>query len=113
MTPSARGSARPWAATTTSYQYSGGPLLAETTGGTETDYIYLNGRPLAMLTGTTFTWLHDDKLGTPAGCHQRQPDRRVESLLPAVRRNHRHQRHLHPEPPLPRTVLRRRVRLQP
>jgi len=51
---------------TTLYQYSqGGTLIAETAGGTETDYIYLNGRPLAMLTGTTFTWLHDDNLGTP------------------------------------------------
>jgi RHS repeat-associated protein len=51
---------------TTVFKYSpGGLLLAETTGGTETNYIYLNGRPLAMLTGTTFTWLHDDNLGTP------------------------------------------------
>ena len=52
--------------TTTLYQYArNGTLLAETTGGNETDYIYLNGRPLAMLTGTTFTYLHDDNLGTP------------------------------------------------
>ena len=50
---------------TTLYQYSGGALLAETTGGVETNYIYLNGRPLAMLTGTTFTYLHDDNLGRP------------------------------------------------
>lgn len=50
---------------TTLYQYSGGALIAETTGGTATDYIYLNGRPLAMLSGTTFTYLHDDNLGTP------------------------------------------------
>jgi RHS repeat-associated protein len=52
-------------ASTTLYQYSGGALLDETTGGTETNYLYLNGRPLAMLTGTTFTWLHDDNLGRP------------------------------------------------
>jgi RHS repeat-associated protein len=51
--------------TTTLYQYSGGALIAETTGGVETNYIYLNGRPLAMLSGTTFTYLHDDKLGRP------------------------------------------------
>jgi RHS repeat-associated protein len=50
---------------TTLYQYSGGALIAETTGGVETNYIYLNGRPLAMLTGTTFIWLHDDNLGRP------------------------------------------------
>ena len=50
---------------TTLFQYAGGTLLAEYTGGVETNYIYLNGRPLAMLTGTTFTYLHDDKLGTP------------------------------------------------
>jgi RHS repeat-associated protein len=50
----------------TLFQYGqAGVLLAETTGGTATDYIYLNGRPLAMLTGSTFTWLHDDKLGRP------------------------------------------------
>ena len=53
-------------ANTTLYQYAqGGPLLAETTGGAETNYIYLNDRPLAMLTGSTFTYLHDDKLGRP------------------------------------------------
>jgi RHS repeat-associated protein len=40
-------------------------LLAETTGGSETNYIYAGGVPLAMLTGSTFTWLHDDNLGTP------------------------------------------------
>jgi RHS repeat-associated protein len=51
--------------TTTLYQYSGGALLAETTGGVETNYIYLNGRPLAILTGTTFSWLHDDNVGRP------------------------------------------------
>lgn len=50
---------------TTLYQYGGGALLAETTGGVETNYLYLNGRPLAMLSGTTFTWLHDDNLGRP------------------------------------------------
>jgi RHS repeat-associated protein len=47
------------------FTHSGGALIAETTSGTATDYIYLNGRPLAMLTGTTFTYLHDDNLGTP------------------------------------------------
>jgi RHS repeat-associated protein len=47
------------------YKYSGSTLLAETSGGVETDYFYLNGRPLAMLTGTTFNWLHDDHIGTP------------------------------------------------
>ena len=40
-------------------------LLEETTNGSATDYIYLNGRPLAMLTGTTFTYLHDNLIGTP------------------------------------------------
>jgi RHS repeat-associated protein len=52
-------------ANTTLYQHAGGVLLDETTGGTETNYLYLNGRPLAMLTGTTFTYLHDDNLGRP------------------------------------------------
>jgi RHS repeat-associated protein len=40
-------------------------LLQETTGGTAIDYVYLNGRPLAMLTGSTFTYLHGDRMGTP------------------------------------------------
>ena len=40
-------------------------LLEEITGGTATDYVYLNGRPIAMLTGTTFTYLHGDNLGRP------------------------------------------------
>ncbi len=52
--------------TTTMYQYSeSGTLLAETTGGTEINYLYLNGKPIASLTGSTFTWLHDDNLGAP------------------------------------------------
>ena len=40
-------------------------LLEETTSGVATDYIYLNGRPLAILAGTTFTYLHDNLMGTP------------------------------------------------
>jgi RHS repeat-associated protein len=52
--------------TTTLFQYSPtGTLLEESTGGTATDYIYLNGRPIAMLTGTTFTYLHGNNLGSP------------------------------------------------
>jgi len=51
---------------TTLYQYSPGmTLLEESTGGTATDYIYLNGRPIAMLTGSTFTYLHGNNIGTP------------------------------------------------
>jgi RHS repeat-associated protein len=52
--------------TTTTFQYGqGGGVLAETNGTTETNYIYMNGRPIAMLTGSTFLWLHDDKIGMP------------------------------------------------
>jgi RHS repeat-associated protein len=40
-------------------------LLEETTGGQARDYVYLNGRPLAMLTGATFVYLHGDNIGTP------------------------------------------------
>jgi RHS repeat-associated protein len=52
-------------ANTTLFTHAGSAVLAETAGGTATNYIYLNGRPLAMLTGSTFTYLHDDNLGTP------------------------------------------------
>ena len=31
----------------------------------QADYIYLNGRPVAVLNGSTFYFLHDDRLGTP------------------------------------------------
>ena len=60
--------------TTTLYQYDfSDTLLAEINGSVETDYLYINPdlgastglRPLAMLTGTTYTWLHDDHLGRP------------------------------------------------
>jgi RHS repeat-associated protein len=52
--------------TTTLFQHStAGTLLEESTGGTATDYIYLNDRPIAMLTGSTFTYLHGNNLGTP------------------------------------------------
>ena len=40
-------------------------LLEETTGGQARDYVYLNGRPIAMLTGLTFTYLHGNNIGTP------------------------------------------------
>jgi RHS repeat-associated protein len=55
---------------TTVFSYApDGTLLEEVSpAGVAKDYFYLNGRPLAMLDNTvtpTFTWLHDDRLGTP------------------------------------------------
>jgi RHS repeat-associated protein len=50
------------------YQYGqNGMLLEETnaSGVAQADYIYLNGRPVAVLNGSTFYYLHDDRLGTP------------------------------------------------
>jgi RHS repeat-associated protein len=42
-------------------------LLEETnaSGVAQADYIYLDGRPIAVLNGSTFYFLHDDMLGTP------------------------------------------------
>jgi len=50
------------------YQYGqDGALLEETnsSGVAQADYIYLNGRPVAVVNGSTFYFLHDDLLGTP------------------------------------------------
>jgi len=50
------------------YQYGQNGLLLEetdTSGMAQADYIYLNGRPVAVLNGSTFYYLHDDRLGTP------------------------------------------------
>ena len=42
-------------------------VLEETnaSGVAQADYIYLHGRPVAVLNGSTFYILHDDRLGTP------------------------------------------------
>lgn len=51
--------------TTTQFIHAGSAIIEETTGGTPKDYIYLNGRAIAMLTGTTFTYLHGNNVGSP------------------------------------------------
>ena len=51
---------------TTLFTHSpGSVLLEESTGGTPFDYIYLNDRPIATLSGSTFTYLHGNQLGAP------------------------------------------------
>jgi RHS repeat-associated protein len=51
---------------TTLFTHSpGSVLLEESTGGAPLDYIYLNDRPIATLSGSTFTYLHGSQLGAP------------------------------------------------